>query len=473
MFKLFEKYSKLHIVAKASIWFLICSFIQKGISFITTPVFARLLTKEQYGLYGVYISWLQILTIVTTFRLDYSVFNKGMSKYPEDRDGYASSMLGLTTIVTTVFLVVYLCFRSYINAFTELSTVVVLGMILELYVVPAVSFWSLRERYEFHYKNVVLVTILIAVFNALFGVIAVLVAEDKGTARVLSCVLAQLCVGTVIYIRVMTKGRKFVHIPYWKFAVLFNIPLIPHYFSSYIVDQSDKIMIQKLVGLSAAALYSIAYTIGGVVKIFTSSIANTLVPLHYRMLENQESYKLKRQIESIMLVIAGLIFLFACFGPEIVWILGGNKYIEAIYVVPPVSASVFFSFLYTLLANIEFFYNQNKFAMRISCVAAMVNLVLNFIFIPIFGYVAAAYTTLFSYIIYAVGHILYVNKVSKMEVGQRLFTNYFLILLGGIVTGCCALISLLYKSMLERYIMMFVIVCIMLLNIKRIIKLLK
>ena len=94
--KAVQKYKNLPVVARATGWFVICSLIQKGISFLTTPNFTRLMSTEQYGLFSVYTSWLQILTIISTIRLDYSVFNKGMSKYPEDRDGYASSMLGLT-----------------------------------------------------------------------------------------------------------------------------------------------------------------------------------------------------------------------------------------------------------------------------------------------------------------------------------------------------------------------------------------
>ena len=66
MNKFFWQYKKLDIKAKAVIWFTICSFLQKGISFITVPVFARIMPTSEYGLYTVYLSWLQILTIFTS-----------------------------------------------------------------------------------------------------------------------------------------------------------------------------------------------------------------------------------------------------------------------------------------------------------------------------------------------------------------------------------------------------------------------
>ena len=164
--KAVQKYKNLPVVARATGWFVICSLIQKGISFLTTPIFTRLMSTEQYGLFSVYTSWLQILTIFSTFRLDYSVFNKGMSKYPEDRDGYASSMLGLTTVINTALLVLYFIFRKPVNAFTELNTFLFLCMFLQLYFIPAINFWSLRQRYEFRYRMVVFVTVIMAVCNA-------------------------------------------------------------------------------------------------------------------------------------------------------------------------------------------------------------------------------------------------------------------------------------------------------------------
>lgn len=471
--KIWKYYNKMSIVAKATIWFMVCSFIQKGISFITTPVFTRLLTKEQYGLYSVYMSWLQILTIFTTFRLDYSVFNKGMSKYPKDRDGYASSMLGLTTCLTSILLILYFFFRNWINEFTELNTVIILGMFLELYVLPAISFWSLRERYEFHYKSVVLATLLVSVFNAVFGVIAVLASEDKGVARVLSCVLAQFCVGIVIYVRLMLKGHKFICKDYWEFAVLFNIPLIPHYFSTYIVEQSDKIMIQKMISMSASALYSVAYAVGGIVKIFSSSVANTLIPLQYRLLEKKDYKKLNKQICYIMTLVAGLVFVFSCIGPEIIMILGGREYMSAVYVMPPVAVSVFFSFLYTLLANIEFYFEKNKFAMIISFIGAALNVVLNFFFLPIFGYVAAAYTTLLSYAVYAVGHLIYVNAVAKKEVGTHIINGRGLLTIGIGSLIVSVLISILYNYSMVRYFIVIFIISICLTKRKTLICILK
>lgn len=155
--RILKKYHDFPITVKVTIWFMICSVVQKAISLITVPIFTRLLSTQEYGMYSIYNSWLQVFMIVCTFRLDYAVFNKGMSKYPDKRDEYTSSMQGLTAVLTLAMAGIYFLFQQKINAFTGLSTVIILAIFLELLFSPSVSFWSLRERYDFRYKSVVFI----------------------------------------------------------------------------------------------------------------------------------------------------------------------------------------------------------------------------------------------------------------------------------------------------------------------------
>ena len=68
-----EKYGKISIPVKASLWFVICSILQKGIALITVPVFTRLMTTEQYGFFSTYTSWYSIILVFTSLNLYYGV----------------------------------------------------------------------------------------------------------------------------------------------------------------------------------------------------------------------------------------------------------------------------------------------------------------------------------------------------------------------------------------------------------------
>ena len=200
--KLKKRYNHLSITAKATIWFMICSTLQRVILILTTPLFTRLMSTEQYGQYTVYTSWLQVFTIMTTLRLNAGGFNKAMSKFSDKRDEFVATNQTLTSILTLIFFIIYLIFINQINSLTELGTLVTLSMFVELLFTPAISFWTIRQRYEYKYRSVVFITVLIALMNAGLGLVAVLMTPvEKGTARIMSCVIVQVVIGLVLYIR--------------------------------------------------------------------------------------------------------------------------------------------------------------------------------------------------------------------------------------------------------------------------------
>ena len=121
-----EKYNKIPIPAKASIWFVVCSILQKGISLITIPIFTRIMTTEQYGQYSTFISWYSIMIIFTSLNLYYGVYNNAMIKYKDHRDEYTSSMQGLTMLLTIIVYIVYLLFHRNINEFIDMTTLLVI-----------------------------------------------------------------------------------------------------------------------------------------------------------------------------------------------------------------------------------------------------------------------------------------------------------------------------------------------------------
>ena len=188
------------------------------------------MSTTQYGQFSVYNSWLQIFTILTTLRLNYAVFNKGMSKYKTDRDGYTSTMQTVTFSITICFFIVYLIFHRRINQLTELPTFIMIAMFGELLFMPAIDFWTIRKRYEYIYKPVVFRTLIMAGLNASLGVVAVLLFAEKGYARILSCILVNLCFGVCLFGYNRKKGKIWFKKEYADFAITFNLPLLIHYF---------------------------------------------------------------------------------------------------------------------------------------------------------------------------------------------------------------------------------------------------
>ena len=89
------------------------------------------------------------------------------------------------------------------------------------------------------------------------------------------------------------------------------------------------------------------------------------------------------------------------FAPEIMMVLAPSSYSSGVYVIPPVAVGVFFTAVYSIYMRIELYYKQTFFSTIATTIAAALNIVLNYIFIRMFGAVAAGYTTMICYAAFA------------------------------------------------------------------------
>jgi O-antigen/teichoic acid export membrane protein len=432
--KVVEKYNKMPIQVRASLWFIICNILQKGIAFITTPIFTRLMSTSQYGQVTLYYSWLEIFTIFATLNLFYGVYNNALTAHFEDRNQVTSSMLGLCNTITIAAFIIYIVFHTAINQLTRMSTVITLLLFAEVLFIPAFRFWAALQRFEYKYRALVVISLAISVLVPLIGVPAVMATSEKGIARIVTGVLPQLAVSVFLLIIIYSKGKKFYDKQYWAYALAFNLPLIPHYLSSTILNQSDRIMIDSMCGTDKAGIYGLAYTIGALVIIVNEAIMASYTPYTYQHLKQKDYKPLRKNTTYLLLVVMIITLCLVFVAPEIMFILGGEKYAEGAWIIAPIAASTFFRFLYSLYANIEFYYEENKFIMIASVVTALLNIVLNYIGIRLFGYLAAGYTTLICFAIYAFSHWVFSRRVLKKHVQMKELYNDRLILLLSLVT---------------------------------------
>ncbi len=474
MYKIINYYKNLSVVPKAGFWFMVCSVIQKCISTLTLPIFTRIMSTEEYGYYSIYIAWFQIIQLIIMLRLDYSVFNKGMSIYKDQRAKYVSTMQSISTIIFVMIFLLYIPFSGPISGIIGLESYLVAAMFIEALFHAAIAYWLLYKRYEYNYQTFVLFTVLLSVTNVIAGVFAVSFFENKAAARILSCVMVDVIFGIVIYVKNYLRSNVRFDKQIAKFSITFVIPLMPHYLSTYILNQADRIMIQQMIGVAEAGIYSVAYSISTIMNIIVNSIQNALTPWLYEKLEDNKFSDIKKLFVPLVLLAAIPICLFIIIAPEIIKVMAGTDYFMAVYVIPPVVASTILLFIYSFFSAIEFYYFANKFTSVISAIGATVNIILNLIFLPRWGYIAAGYTTYVSYLIFVIAHYIYTKKIIARNAGENVsicsvkFIGLFLLL----TTVFIIFISIIYSYIYIRYFFLLIILVVGVIYRKRIIGLL-
>lgn len=458
--RLCDKYKKIPITVKASFWFLVCGFIQRGISLITTPVFSRLLSTGEYGDFSVYNSWYNIIIIFASLNLASGVYMRGLVKYEEDKDRFTGSLQCLYILTTAICFSIYMAFQKQWDTLFGLDSSFIYAMFVDILAATAYHFWSTQQRVDFQYRKLVIVTMINAVLRPGAGIVMIYMFPlHKLEARIFSMVVVDAITFGPFFFGIFRKGIKVFTTRYWKYALAFNLPLVPHYLSQIVLNQSDRIMIKSMEGSSVAGIYSLAYSVASIMTIVNTSVINTLTPWMYKKMKAKEYKQIGTNTILLLVLIGFANFALVVFAPEAVAIMAPASYYDAIWVIPPVAASTFFTFMYSLFSRFEFYFEKTQFMMIASMLGASLNLLLNYIFIPIYGYYAAGYTTLFCYIFYCLGHYLLMRRINNQLMDHvKVYNTKLIICISLTFMMLCGITMCLYKYFVLR-LLLFVFVC--------------
>ena len=197
-----------------------------------------------------------------------------------------------------------------------------------------------------------------------------------------------------------------------------SLPIIPHGVGQIILSSFDRVMITSYIGSTAAGLYSFAYTIYSIILVAGDSISTVYEPWAYERFAEKE-YDIVKKRSTIYIVLLAVVCSGAMLiAPELVRILGSQKYVDAIPAVTPILGAGFFAMAYNIPSTVEYYYGKTSFIAIGTVLAAVLNIAMNAIFIPKYGYLAAAYTTLGSYLVYFIFHCMIAHRI----IGQNIFS---------------------------------------------------
>jgi O-antigen/teichoic acid export membrane protein len=472
---LLNKYFRQPKPVKAAFWFTVSNIIPKCISLFTAPIYIRLLTTEQYGLSSVYGTWYGLLSVFATLYLEAGVFSVGMVKYENDRDAYASVMQGLSTTITAILLGVYILFRKNMNSVTNLPTLLMLLMFAQCFFSPAYGFWSNRQRFEYKYHALIAVMISMMILAPIIAIVCIKRTIQKGEAFVIGIFGTQVVFFFFFYIRNFIQGKRYFDKNYWKFALKFNLPLIPHYLSYIVLGQVDRVMIDRIVGRGQTGIYSLAYNFSFAISVVINGINASFSPWTLQAIKTERYADIRKTSNILTVFFAVIVLLFIAIAPEIIYIIATPAYYEAIWIIPPVTLSAYLIFVFSTPGSLLFYFAETRFIMIASTSGAVCNIILNYIFIREYGYLAAGYTTFVSYGLIAVTYYLSMLRVCRKHNVAVVYSLdiRFIIFITLVLLFGSAVFMVLYNLSFIRYTIVIIGICVCLIKRKAIISTLK
>lgn len=415
----------------SAIWYTVGNFLLKGINFLTIPIFTRLLSPYDYGITTIYYTWGGILSILIGLGVNGTIGSAKVHLKDDEYDEYLSSILFLGTLSFIFIFVSSLIFGNKLTYLFKLSKSVIYILILQSFFSFVVSFISTKYTFDKDYKKYLVVSFLVTIINVITSILFILsMSNDRYLGRIYGGAISTIIIGSILYIKIMSKGKKLFSIYYWKFCLPIAIPIIFHNLSHMVLSQADRIMLQQFTNETIVGLYGFTYNIAIILNIVNMSINNAWVAWYFDALKNKVNKDIKEKAKLYIILFTIFTSMFLLGAPEIIKIIASKNYWDGIDLIPIIILGYYFVFLYTFGVNYEFYKKKTKYIAIGTLVAATLNIVINFILIPITGMYGAAIATLISYIILFIMHEFIVRYVFKHKDFPFYYYIYSMVVIG-------------------------------------------
>ncbi len=432
---------------KAGVWYTISNIAAKAILVLTTPVFTRMMTTEDYGTASIFTSWYSLLVVFCSLNLTYSI-GRAKIDFPGKLDEYVGAMQILALINCAVLAGAALFIIGPVSGIMGMERPMILLLIAYLMCAPTVLLYQAKFKYQYRYRENILITAFIAAGTVTVSIIAIsLMRENRYYGRILGAVLPMAALSAGFWFSSVKKRRLCLKKAYFLYGLRISLPLILNSVSLNILAQSDRIMISRFNGPAMAGIYTLAYQFAILISLFFDSVNQAWLPWFHDAYAAGEYGKIRESVKPLVIFggYVGLMCIAAA--PEAIWILGGDHYMEGRWVVAPIALGLVCKFIFANYEHIELHLKKTGYIAVGTAMAAALNLALNVIFIPQYGFLAAGYTTCFSYFSLMTVHYLITNHIMKI----RLYHNHFMYLaLAGVCAGAAGFICL-YPYTAARY----------------------
>lgn len=429
---------------RAGVGYTIGNLLIKGLAFLSIPIFSNLLSTADYGVFNTYSAYMSLFTVVISLGLPSSI-RTAHYDFGERSKEYISCGALLIVMNLALFLALGALCRQALELYGGLKRSLVFLAVLSSFGSALLSYYNSHLSMEYKSREFLAISFFYSFSSIALSIL--LICTHRGEAgyywRALGNTLPMLMVAGYVLFRLWRRERPRVRWEYARYGLRFGLPLIPHDLSRIVLSQFDRIMIAQSVGDAQAGLFSFACNLGLPIEVLTTSIDTAWCPWLFERLREGDYARIRRRAFDIAMLMSVGASALMLISPELIRLLSAPGYWESRYVAVPIVLSMYFAFLYILPAGVEYYLKKTQYIAAGTMAVALLNVLLNALCIPRFGYVAAAYTTVVSYALYYLFHTL---------LSRRLFGRW-VVESGGLfaLIGCVAAVSLLAQVCVDAW----------------------
>lgn len=441
----------------AGLSYTIGNIILKCIVFFSLPIFTKLISPTDFGIYNNYIAYETIISAVLGLGF-YSTIKKAFFEFKRDFNSFYSSITLFMLLNFIVLFILVLSFNTQLTKLTGFDTEILIILMCQSFGSALLLIYASFLNVTFKYKEYLIISFINSITNILISIFLVIFCFPNASyfGRIIGTAIPYFLVASYIIFIVFYNGGFKLKKNYIKFALFMGCPLVPHVIAQFILNQSDRLLISKYIDDYSSGLYSYAYNICTILLVVLQSMDSSWTSWSYYKYEIHDNNIVKEKSKDYMLFSFNVFIGFVCLAPEVFKLMADESYWAGIDMILPLALSMFFLFLYFIPVNLEYYKKKTIFVSLGTIGAALINIVLNVLLIPKYSFSVAAYTTLISYFLLFMIHFIISLKYEirdKYDVKVMLLVFIFSII---IFLGLTLISKYKYIYIVIRY---FILLC--------------
>lgn len=377
---------------------------------ILLPIISKMLGASGYGIWTQVMVTLLLIESIATLNLPASLarFLAAEKEKGKIKEGFLSAIIAVLCWSLFIALILFLVSKPFASALLHdpgLHYVVYLtALIVPFWAIETVCLGFFRAFRQM--KTYSLILILRNVLEV--ALIAYLVLSGRGVfGAVIALLIARVMVDAIMLSIIIRRiGVKWPNFSPLRPYLNFGVPMIPGLLSSWVTSASDRYVIGIFLGVTSVGIYSAGYSIGSILSFFIAPLAFVLLPTLSRLYDKDRITEVKIHLTYslkyfLMLAIPSVCGLSVLAKPLIHSLTTLEFVPTGSLVVPFVAASYLLFGIYVVYSQVFTLVKKTRIIGILWGGAALLNLTLNIIFVPRFGILAAAGTTLVCYILVA------------------------------------------------------------------------
>lgn len=385
-------------LAKNTIFLSVGTFLNKGLMFVLVPFFSRWLSTEEYGTFDLFTTYVSLLIPLITLASSNAVFRLSQDADDDNGKGFYISNGAFIILVNTAIATALLFLWKSITGFDHFVPFLILlvSEVLDNYfqgylrAIKKLSIYAISKSVG---------TVLISIF-----VTVLVYFMNLGLDGILYGYAFGYLI-TDVLVAIFTNYKKYFSIQKFslkgtKELIGYSYALIPNDISWWVINVSDRTIINIFLGATANGVYAIAYKIPNICSAVFSMFNISWQETATEMIGNSERNSYFRSIyvkmvEILLSICGGML----CCNFILFDVIFDSKYSDARFYAPILVSAIIFSSLSQYFGGIQISLKRPKENGATTVVGAVVNLIVHIALVSLIGLYAAAISTMVSNIV--------------------------------------------------------------------------